>query len=171
MIKYAYASISEKGTINGKKGDQSGREVKIANEYDFGQDTILRAKKYKIRRRIRQSAMRLCKNENIGYGQMDRTSGFSECKKKKWKIRGIPSIPKCNMDCSILCVCAINMAFNKEMLNVGTTSHNLTAKCMKYYPFHFKKLKYRNGVRLKKGDILVRQGHCVVVCNDGIAKV
>ena len=37
-----WASQSEKRTANGKKGDQTGKEVRTGNYYNFGQSEIIR---------------------------------------------------------------------------------------------------------------------------------
>ena len=42
---FAWASIGENGRGNGgKKGDQTGKEVKVGNYYDFGQNKVIRFK-------------------------------------------------------------------------------------------------------------------------------
>ena len=48
----AWASISEKGTANGIKGDQTTKEVKIGNYYNFGQNEFLRPKNEEIGKKI-----------------------------------------------------------------------------------------------------------------------
>ena len=40
-ILCGWASQSEKGTINGKKGDQTGKEVKIGNYVTIGQNCVI----------------------------------------------------------------------------------------------------------------------------------
>lgn len=169
MITYAYASISEKGGVNGAIGDQTKKEVKISNEYNFGQTYVIRNKNYKIRKRIRQSAMRFAKNDNIGYGQNDRESGFTECEKIGWKIRKIPKMSKCNMDCSILVTCAVNMAYNDYVSSKWFTSSTLPRlvdSCK-----DFKLLEYKKGMTIRKGDIIGKTGHVVIACDKGKAGV
>ena len=39
-----WASTSEKGTKNGVKGDQTGKEVKTGAYYNFGQNQVIRFK-------------------------------------------------------------------------------------------------------------------------------
>ena len=42
---FAWASIGENGRgTGGKKGDQTGKEVKVGNYYDFGQNKVIRFK-------------------------------------------------------------------------------------------------------------------------------
>lgn len=164
----AWASISEKGTTNGKKGDQTGREVKIGLLYDFGQTYVLRCKNVVMRKRIRQAAMRIAKNNHIGYGQIDRTSSFAQFEKIKWKIAKIPQIKtNCNIDCSELALSAINFAYNKRLIAPGNNSSLLPKACVNSKKFQ--NLAYRKGMKLKKGDIIGKAGHVIVCCEDGIA--
>ena len=50
-----WASQSEKRTANGKKGDQTGTEVRTGNYYNFGQSEIIRFKKFTSWKESRKS--------------------------------------------------------------------------------------------------------------------
>ena len=69
-----WASQSEKRTANGKKGDQTGREVRTGNYYNFGQSEIIRFKNSRRGKKAAKAMKAFCNNDNIGYGQTDRTS-------------------------------------------------------------------------------------------------
>ena len=64
-----WASIDEHGhTRNGKAGDQTGREVKTGNWYDFGQNVIIRFKnrdKAKKEAKIAKQAKKAAKKEKV----------------------------------------------------------------------------------------------------------
>ena len=65
----AWASISEKGTANGIKGDQTKKEVKIGNYYNFGQNEFLRPRDAKVGKKMAIAAHKLvllCKKFKAG---------------------------------------------------------------------------------------------------------
>lgn len=85
-IKLAYGSKSEKGTIDGKKGDQYNNdpnkaEVKIGVWWNYGQDQIFRAKDPKLAEKIATISETLAKNAAVGYSQYDRRSLWKELEK------------------------------------------------------------------------------------------
>jgi len=163
-----WASISEKNSINGKKGDQTGKEVKVGFLYDFGQTYVLRCKNVIKRKHISKAAMRIAKNDYIGYGQGDRMSSFKLFATIRWKIDKIRSIKTpCNIDCSMLALSAINFAFGKNIVSANNNSSSLPVSCVQTKKF--KKLAYKKGMNLKKGDIVGKHGHVIVCCEDGKA--
>ena len=60
-----WASQSEKKTINGKKGDQTGTEVKLGSYYDFGQNVIIRFNSIAKRKKAAKAMKALCKNDSV----------------------------------------------------------------------------------------------------------
>lgn len=172
-VKYAYASISEKGTVNGAKGDQTKKEVKIRDEYNFGQTFVIIPIDDDIRTRVSKAAKKIAKNDNIGYGQSDRTSSFNLMKKEDiaWKIKNIPNIKKCNIDCSMLAGCAINFAYNKAIIPSSVYSGNIVELTVGKYPKKFKKVLYKKGMNIKAGYIIGKNGHVVVAITSGKALV
>ena len=77
---FAWASIGENGkAVGGKKGDQTGREVKVGPYYNFGQNKCIRLRN-KIRQRKLAKVARFLANSNVvGYNQYNRTSLHSVC--------------------------------------------------------------------------------------------
>ena len=68
--KFAWASIGENGrAIGGKAGDQTGREVRVGDYYDFGQDMVIRFKNVVKGRKAGKIAKALANNSYIGYNQ------------------------------------------------------------------------------------------------------
>ena len=153
MYKVVSAGISENGTVNGKKGDQNKREVRVRPRYDFGQDTIIRFHKTK-RNLAKRVALALAKNENIGYGQLNRTTLWDECVKIGWEYKRIKEIGLCNCDCSMLIICIINFVYAKKVIPICYTG-NLENFCKKHPDkFTILKTKYLPDSRLiKMGDI------------------
>lgn len=164
----AWASISEKGTANGIKGDQTVREVKLGNYYNFGQNEFLRPKDEEIAKKIAIAAARIAINNNIGYGQIDRSTSYKEFCKVNWDINRIKEIKvKCNIDCSELALCAVNFALGYAALPSTLYTGNirlalLALKDKKGKPL-FSCLKNLKEKDLKVGDLPLKAGHHIIV--------
>lgn len=169
----AWASISEKGTANGAKGDQTKKEVKIGNYYDFGQKEFLRPKDEEVGKRMAIAAARIAENNYIGYGQIDRNTAYNEFCKIKWDIDKIKDVKvKCNIDCSELALCAVNFALGYAALphtlytgNIRVVLLALKNKEKKHVFDCFKNLKEKD---LKAGDLPLKAGHHIIVVIDSI---
>ena len=163
MLKLTYASISENGTINGLPGDQTGQEVKTRPYYDFGQQFYTRFISKSRRKKIAFITKQLASNQNIGYGQASRCSLFSECNIIGWDASRINEIRKCNCDCSMLVICAINLAYGKIKLpyymNTFDFSNNKIHKSMPKATFTQKKINTKH----RLGDIVYRRGHVAII--------
>ena len=99
-VLIGHASISEKGTINGAKGDQTGREVCTRAWYSKPWDFMAIHPDEKVREKHARAVESACANDNIGYGQGDRNTANTEAKKAGYDISKIKT--KCNTDCSAL---------------------------------------------------------------------
>ena len=154
----AWASISEKRTANGIKGDQTKKEVKIGNYYNFGQNEFLRPKDEEL----------IAENNYIGYGQIDRNTAYSEFCKINWDINRIKEIKvKCNIDCSELALCAVNFALGyaalPHTLYTGNIKVVLLALKNKEKKHVFDCLKNLKEKDLKAGDLPLKAGHHIIV--------
>ena len=156
-----WASQSEKRTVNGRKGDQTGKEVKLGSYYNFGQDKIIRFRNSSRGRKAARAQKLFCLNDNIGYGQNDRTSLYSQCKKINWDITKISQIKKCNCDCSELVACSINMAYGKEIMPSSTTTASLFNLTIVNRPKNFKATKLCS--KKKPGDMPLKAGKHVIM--------
>lgn len=160
---FAWASIGENGkATGGKKGDQTGREVKVAPYYEFGQTWVIRFRNAARGKKAGKAAKLLANNDNIGYNQDDRVSLYSECERINWDIERINEIRKCNCDCSLLAVCAINFAYGKKKLGSGYTTHTLPSickSCSKNFKRADNSLKTK---KFKKGDMVGKTGHVII---------
>lgn len=164
----AWASISEKGTANGIKGDQTKKEVKIGNYYNFGQNEFLRPKDAEVGKRMAIAAARIAENDYIGYGQIDRNTAYNEFCKIKWDIDKIKDVKvKCNIDCSELALCAVNFALGyaalPHTLYTGNIKVVLLALKNKEKKHVFDCLKNLKEKDLKAGDLPLKAGHHIIV--------
>ena len=99
-ILIGHASVSEKGTINGAKGDSTGKEVCTRTWYSKPWDYMVIHPDAKVREKHAKAIEAACANDNIGYGQNDRNTAHTEAKKVGYDLSKIKK--KCNTDCSAL---------------------------------------------------------------------
>lgn len=162
---FAWASISEKGTVNGTPGDQTGSEVKIGNYYYFGQDLVVRFKSVLRGRKAAEIAKKLANNKAIGYGQSDRAGLFNLAKKCNWEFDVLLkalNAKKVNVDCSSFCATVINLAFGREIVGCFTTSTMVSA-CYPTNKFKVLKLEGVKEIKWHKGDMPLKAGRHVII--------
>lgn len=99
-VLIGHASLSEKGTKNGAKGDSTKKEVCVRSWYDKGWDYMAIHPNATVRSKHAKAVENICANNNIGYGQNDRNTAYKEAKKVNFDILNIKT--KCNIDCSSL---------------------------------------------------------------------
>lgn len=99
-VLIGHASISEKGTINGVKGDGTGKEVCTRNWYNKPWDYMAIHPDPDVRERHARAIEKTCANNNIGYGQNDRNTLNTQAKAVGYDLSKIKT--KCNCDCSSL---------------------------------------------------------------------
>lgn len=162
-----WASQSENGTANGKKGDQTGKEVKTGYYYNFGQTGIIRMKNVSKRKKAAKAMLAMCQNNNIGYGQTDRISLYKECVRIGWDVNRISEIRKCNTDCSMTVGCAYNFAYKKALVPSNVYTGNLVSLTVHKYPSIFKYVsigKIKNASNdLRVADAPVKAGHHTIM--------
>ena len=79
-VLIGHASISENGTINGKHGDQTKKEVFTRQWYSMPANVLLICTDKALAKKAAQEMRIVCANDNIGYGQSDRTTAFTSGK-------------------------------------------------------------------------------------------
>ena len=162
MIGHAASNERTENTIiGGKKGDQTGREVRINTFYD-GQvwQKIFRCKDRAKAKLIGQYMADACRNDNIGY---DTGNTRYTCWDEAMKIKSLKDINvPCNTDCSqLMCIC-VNLAgipltkylwtaIEDELLMSTGQFDRITDQSM------------LRGNGLRTGDVLWRSGHTAVV--------
>lgn len=156
------ACSNERGEIlNGQKGDQTGREVRINTFFD-GQvwQIAYRCKDKAKAKLIGQYMADACRNDNIGY---DTGNTRYSCWDEAMKVGSTAGITKpCNTDCSqLMCIC-VNLAgipltkylwtaIEDELLMSTGMFDRITDQSM------------LRGNGLEVGMILWRSGHTAVV--------
>lgn len=165
MVKLAHARISEKGTIEGVAGDQTGHEVEVSDWYSGGWLAVYRPNNETDAAIIAHTAEAACRNNNVGYSQEDRTSLYTAAVKSLYKLELI-DIPV-NTDCSAfvsVCVNAAGIVISKDM-----TTRNEDIVLMGTGRFtRLNASKYLTSPDyLKRGDILRKQGHTAIAISDG----
>ena len=98
-VRIGHASISENGTINGAKGDQTGGEVCVRAFYSKPWDYMAIHPDTTVREKHAQAIEAACTNNNIGYGQSDRNTLNTLAKVAEYDLS---KVGKCNCDCSSL---------------------------------------------------------------------
>lgn len=82
---FAWASIGENGKVaGGKKGDQTGKEVRVAPYYYFGQDKCIRLRNPNKQKKVAEIAKFLALSNVVGYDQHTRTTLHNACKSYDW---------------------------------------------------------------------------------------
>lgn len=102
-VRIGHASLAETGGVYGSPGDQTGREVCVANWYPNSWQFIAIHPDPNVREKHAKAVEAACANDNIGYSWDNRNSLYSEAKKVGMDISKIRT--KCNCDCSSLQNC------------------------------------------------------------------
>lgn len=161
---FAWASISENGTVNGKKGDQTGSEVKVGKYYDFGQNKVIRFKSVDFGRKAGKIGKALAKNNAIGYSQADRSSLYNLAKKCGWNydklVEALKKV-KVNCDCSSFVSTIINLTFGRQAVACCTTS-TLVNACNMVGEFRIINMSEFETMQ-HKGDMPIKEGKHVII--------
>lgn len=171
MVKIGHASIDERGKgTGGQAGDQSGREVCIREWYAKGWTVCLRPKTKDIAEKSAKACEKGCANENIGYDMNQRNTAHTQAKKVNYDLSKIKE--KCETDCSAfmtLCALSAGVTSLEYTGNAPTTSTMRRAFTASGAYEALTDSKYLNSDKyLKRGDILVAEGHhTVMVLEDG----
>ena len=174
MVRLAHASISENGTVNGVKGDQTTREVCIRSYYvhKYGWSLVLRPSA-DIADKVARAAESGAKNDNIGYGQADRNGLHTEAQRVGYDLSKISN--KTNCDCSSFAtVCAIAAGVKSlEYTGNAPTTRTMESAFLRTGKFTIlKESKYLTSDKyLRRGDILVSISHHTVIVLDNGEKV
>lgn len=165
-VYIGHASIDERGKAKGgTAGDQTGKEVYKRTWYSKPWHTVFRAKSPEIAEKIAKAMEQACANNNIGYDQYQRTTLFELAKAKKWDISKVDK--KCETDCSALvavCCNAAGVAVSKDMY---TGNESAVLKGTGKFNSYIDSIYTGSSSYLKRGDILLGNGHTAVVLTNG----
>ena len=169
MVQCAWASIGENGKVTGgKPGDQTGKEVKCGNIYNFGQTRVYRCKDRSKALEIGSAAKGMAINDAFGYNQASRTTAYTELEKVNWIVANVKK--PCNIDCSELGACAVNVAYKRPLISKSVYSGNIGSALLATGLFTELKASKYLGISeyIQCGDIIVAPGkHVIVAYTDG----
>jgi len=155
------ARISEFGTVNGKKGDQTGKEVMTQSFSSGGKwEYCIRPKSAEVAKKIATAMKQACANNKIGYSQTDRISLSKEAAKHNYKIS---NVGLCNCDCSSLVAVCVNAAGIHVSPYMYTGNELALLKATGKFTIIKSAEQCKKGKGLKVGDILLRKGHTAIV--------
>lgn len=169
-VKIGHSSIDENGKAHGgQAGDQTNKEICTRSWYKSSWHTVLRPIDETIAEKMANACEAGCFNKNIGYDQYQRNTLRTQAKAVDWDLSKI-TVP-CECDCSsFMSVCAecagIDIPYNGN--NAPTTSTMVSAFNSTGEFKVLQESKYlTSDDYLKLGDILVKNGHTVMVLEDG----
>lgn len=169
-VKIGHASINEfKKITGGREGDQTGKEIFIANWYNGGWNLMLRPITYELAEKSAVFVEHICANDNVGYCQNGRNSLYKYAKEANFDGTKIKN--KCECDCSsFMHVAAIAGGAKIAYGSNGATTRTLRTVLGKsgYYEIYTDSKYLTSDKYLKRGDILVKEGaHTVMVLENG----
>lgn len=166
-IKCGWASIDERGKASGgKAGDQTGKELKVGNWYNFGQDVVIRFKSEKLAKEAAECMSWLCKTNYIGYDQSQRTTAYTALRKLKWKYKKLKT--KSETDCSQLIATVLNCIGIKVSPNIWTGNMVAALRATGKFNFYTASRYLTSDKYLKTGDIILNQAtHVIMALENG----
>ena len=105
-IKIGHASISEKGTIYGNTGDQTGGEICTRTWYSFPWDVYLECNDEELAEKAAKYMEEICANNSFGYSQYTRWDGYNSIVANGGKVQGARG----DFDCSSLVISCYALA-------------------------------------------------------------
>lgn len=165
-VYIGHASIDERGKAKGgAAGDQTLKEVYKRTWYSKPWHTVFRPKSATVAEKIAKAMEQACANNNIGYDQYQRGTLYELAKAKKWDISKVTE--KCETDCSALVAVCCNAAGVAVSKDIYTGNEAATLKGTGKFTV-YTAAKYVGGSDyLKRGDILLGNGHTAIVLSNG----
>lgn len=166
-IKIGHASIDENGKISGGKiGDQSAKEIFIRNWYSKPWNVLLICKDKPLAKRAADFMKSICKDDNYGYDQGQRISGYNSIVKNGGAVKGA----KGEFDCSSLVATCYKLAGLD--ISVASTTRNMRNNLMRTGRFElYTDKKYLiTDDYAQVGAVYLKEGsHVVMALEDGKA--
>lgn len=165
-VLIGHASISEKGTINGVAGDQTGREVFTRSWYAKPWNVMLICTDKELAKRAAQEMRYACANDNIGYGQNDRTTAYSSAKANGRSFR---YSKKGNTDCSqLIAGCYIFAGLTSLSPNCYTGNLRAALLATGKFKAYTDAAHLKSEVYAEPGTIYLKEGsHVVMALENG----
>jgi hypothetical protein len=168
-VKIGHASIGEDGAKNNKAGDQTNKEVCTRSWYKSSWHTVLRPIDPEVAEKMAIACEAGCANKNVGYDQWNRNTLHAQAEAVGWDLSKI-TVP-CECDCSSFMTvdaeCAgVAIPYNNG--NAPTTSTMVSAfKSTGEFEVLVDNKYLTSDEYLKRGDVLVKSGHTVMVLENG----
>lgn len=116
-IKVGNASISEKGTIRGAAGDQTGKEVYIRTWYRHSKGWVtLRFKDRRLAEYAAEAMEIICRDDDVGYDQIQNQDLWELLEENGFDVRNIKDPTE--TDCARLVRVCVQYACIKAGLNI-----------------------------------------------------
>lgn len=173
-VLIAHASSNEnKQARGGQSGDQTGKEVCTRKWYNNGWNVMIRFKNPTKANLVADCMEMAAANDRIGYNQLKRNTLLNKARKYNYNVSRV--LEPCETDCSALISVACMYAGIPESAltlngNCATTRtlKNLL-RATGEVEIYTSPLYLTKTDRLKRGDILLKEGHhvvCVVKVDD-----
>lgn len=166
-VMICHASLSENGTINGQKGDQTGREVCKRTWYSKPWNYVIRFTDKNMAEKVAWCMEKASDNNFIGYSQATRNTLLNESRKFNYDVSRV--VVPVNCDCSSLVSVACMYAGIPESAltlngNCATTRTLLQIlKSTGEVEIFSTPIYVSKSDKLRRGDILLSVGHHVAV--------
>ena len=157
-----------KGSAASIPGNQTMLELRIQDWYCKSSSPwryVFRADEKKVADAIAQTMEDACNNEAIGYNQTRRTTLYDRAVEKKWKVKKITK--PCECDCSSLVAVCINSAGIKIDKDMYTGNEKELIQATGKFAAYTSDKYTLSSDYLKRGDILLKDGHTAIVLTDG----
>lgn len=172
-MRIGHASKTEYGNSGwdgkAKTGDQTGKEVTIANFYKKPWFKLLRCKDKDKAEQMAKACETMCNNNLIGYDQSQRLTLHRELEKVNFDYNKLTS--SCETDCSaFMTACAYCVGIKVPFVgNNAPTTSNMVEQFKKTGMFDVLTDGINEEYNLRRGDILVGKPatHTVMVLDDG----
>lgn len=165
-VKIGHASIDENKRIaGGSAGDQTGGEVCIRYWYSEPWTSVIRPNDSAIAEKIATAMEQACTNNKIGYDQSQRTTLYTQAKMVGWNLSKITT--KCECDCSSLIAVCVNAAGINISKDIYTGNEKAALVETGKFTVYITSEYTRSDNYLKRGDILLGDGHTAIVLSNG----
>lgn len=165
-VLIGHASVDENGrSTGGVAGDQTGKELCIRSWYNKPWIKVFRPISNINAEAIASAMEAACENNHIGYNQFDRKSLYEEAKKVNFDLNKISN--DCNTDGSALVAVCINAANIPVSAIMTTATEEKILSRTAAFQILTSSEYLTSSQYLKRGDILLAEGHTAIVLSNG----
>lgn len=165
-VKIGHASQDENGKARGgTAGDQTKKEVCTRNWYNKPWTHVIRPLSAAVAEKIAKACEQACANDNVGYDQDQRKTLFPLAKAAGWDISKVTE--KCECDCSELVRVCVNAAGIEITQNIYTGNQARVLRETGHFAVTTDKKYTGSDNKLRRGDILLGEGHTAIVLTNG----